>query len=51
MELILINEKKLKIMLTPEDMREYEIDCDSVDYARTETRRAFWTRGRFSCHT
>jgi negative regulator of genetic competence, sporulation and motility len=43
MELILINEKKLKIMLTPEDMREYEIDCDSVDYARTETRRAFWS--------
>ena len=43
MELILINEKKLKIMLTPEDMREYEIDCESVDYARAETRRAFWS--------
>ena len=43
MELILINEKKLKIMLTPEDMREYEIDCESVDYGKTETRRAFWS--------
>ena len=43
MELILINEKKLKIMLSPEDMREYEIDCDSVDYDKTETRRAFWS--------
>ena len=43
MELILINEKKLKIMLSPEDMREYEIDPDSVDYDKTETRRAFWS--------
>ena len=43
MELIKISPTKLKIMLTPEDMREYEIDCESVDYARTETRRAFWS--------
>ena len=43
MELILINEKKLKIMLSPEDMKEYEIDPESVDYDRTETRRAFWS--------
>ena len=43
MELILINEKKLKIMLSPEDMLEYEIDCESVDYDKTETRRAFWS--------
>lgn len=43
MELILISESKLKIMLSPDDMREYEIDCKSVDYASTETRRAFWS--------
>ena len=43
MELILINEKKLKIMLSPDDMKEYEIDCESVDYDKTETRRAFWS--------
>ncbi len=42
MELILISDKKLKIMLSPEDMREYELDCESVDYDNTETRRAFW---------
>ena len=42
MELILINDKKLKIMLTPEDMKEYELDCETVDYTQTETRRAFW---------
>ena len=43
MELILINEKKLKIMLSLEDMKEYEIDPDSVDYDKTETRKAFWS--------
>ena len=43
MELILINDKKLKIMLTPEDMKEYELDCETVDYTQTETRRAFWS--------
>jgi negative regulator of genetic competence, sporulation and motility len=43
MELILINESKLKIMLSPDDMKEYEIDCQSVDYKSTETRRAFWS--------
>ena len=42
MELILINNGKLKIMLTEEDMREYELDCDMADYDNTETRRAFW---------
>ena len=43
MELILINERKLKITLSESDMKEYDIDCDSVDYSRTETRRAFWS--------
>ena len=42
MELILINDSKLKIMLTPADMKEYDISCESVDYRQTETRRAFW---------
>ncbi len=43
MELILINNCKLKIMLSPDDMKEYDLSCDSVDYANTETRRAFWS--------
>ncbi len=42
MELILINDKKLKIMLSPEDVAEFELDCESADYDKTETRRAFW---------
>lgn len=42
MELILINSGKLKIMLSEEDMLEYELNCDAADYDTTETRRAFW---------
>ncbi len=43
MELILINDTKLKIMLTREDMTRYDLDCESADYDNTETRRAFWS--------
>ncbi len=43
MELILISNSKLKIMLSPDDMREHRLCCDSVDYCNTETRRAFWS--------
>ena len=43
MELILINDTKLKIMLTREDMTRYDLDCASADYDSTETRRAFWS--------
>ena len=42
MELILINESKLKVMLTAADMSRYAITCDTIDYDNTETRRAFW---------
>lgn len=42
MELLLINENKLKITLSPLDMRDYDLDCDTADYSKTETRRAFW---------
>ena len=43
MELILINNSKLKIMLTSEDMIKYDLDCNSASYDNTETRRAFWS--------
>lgn len=42
MELILINESKLKVMLTAADMCRYSITCDTINYDNTETRRAFW---------
>lgn len=42
MELILINDIKLKIMLSPEDMISYDLNNSNIDYKNTETRRAFW---------
>ena len=42
MELLRINEKKLKVILTEEDMDRYRLDQDTMDYDTTETRSAFW---------
>lgn len=43
MELILISENKLKITLSECDLRQYDLDCNTIDYDNTETRRAFWS--------
>lgn len=43
MDMILINENKLKIMMSQSDMSEFELNCDSIDYDNTETRRALWS--------
>lgn len=43
MELILINSSKLKIMLTGDEMKKYELDIDTIDYDTTATRKAFWS--------
>lgn len=42
MEIILINESKLKIMLEKEDLYEFEISAEELDYSNTETKRMFW---------
>lgn len=42
MELILINDSKLKVMLTESDLASLSLTCDTIDYDNTETRRAFW---------
>ena len=42
MELIVINENKLKITLSEGDMKQYSLDCNTIDYDNTETRKAFW---------
>ena len=42
MELILISESKLKVMLTADDMRRYNLDCDTMDSDAAPSRRAFW---------
>ena len=41
MELIRINDKKLKIMLTSSDMKNYELDAQKLSCGTEETRRAF----------
>ena len=41
MDLIKINDNKLKIMLTPGDMQCYALKADELDGARIETRQAF----------
>ncbi|MBQ4121229.1 MAG: adaptor protein MecA [Clostridia bacterium] len=42
MELIPISDEKLKIMLSREDLAAWHLDCESMDYDTTETRRALW---------
>lgn len=41
MEWIRISSNKLKIMLTAEDARRYELNCESADYADAISRTAF----------
>lgn len=43
MELLRINDKKLKILLTKEDMTAYSLTAETLDYNNTETKRAFWS--------
>lgn len=42
MEYLRINENKLKITLTQEELRFYGMDLADLSYSSTETRRAFW---------
>ena len=42
MDFLVVSDSKLKIMMSREDMREYEIDGDNIDYDNPKTRRAFW---------
>ena len=42
MELLPINEQKIKIMLSHEDLAAWQLSPDTIDYNTTETRRAFW---------
>ena len=42
MEFILINDNKIKVMLTEEDLQEFEIEADELDYSNTDTKKMFW---------
>ena len=41
-EYLIINDNKLKIMMTGEDMTSYGIDPENSDYENPQVRRAFW---------
>ena len=42
MEFILINESKLKIMISKSELEEFDICTDELDYSNSETKRIFW---------
>lgn len=42
MEILMISESKLKVMLTSDDLVQFSLSADTLDYGNTETRRMFW---------
>lgn len=42
MEFILIGEDKIKVIMSEEDLEEFELSAEELDYANTETKRMFW---------
>ena len=42
MEMLIIGEGKLKIMLSSEDLEEFGLCADELDYSNTDTKRMFW---------
>ncbi|MBP3436533.1 MAG: adaptor protein MecA [Clostridia bacterium] len=42
MEIIRINDNKLKVILTEQDMTDYALSTEELNYDNTETRRALW---------
>ena len=51
MELLMINESKLKIMMTKEDLGEFDLCADELDYCNTETKRMLWDLLNRAKHT
>ena len=51
MELLMINESKLKIMMTKEDLAEFDLCADELDYCNTETKRMLWDLLNRAKHT
>ena len=42
MEIIMISSSKLKVMLGADDLRQFELNADQLDYSNTDTKRMFW---------
>jgi len=43
MELLKISESALKVSLSREDMEQYDIEFDALDYSNVQTRRIIWS--------
>lgn len=43
MDFIKLGSDRMKITLSRDDMDEYSVNCESLDYGDTGTRRAFWS--------
>ena len=42
MDFLVVSDSKLKIMMNREDMKEYDIDGDNIDYDDPKIKRSFW---------
>ena len=42
MDIIVINDSKLKVMLTKNDLSEFSLDTATLDYTNSETKKMFW---------
>ena len=42
MDFLVVSDSKLKIMMSREDMKKDDIDCENVDYDNPKVRRSFW---------
>ena len=42
MDFLVVSDSKLKIMMSRDDMLEYDIDGDDIDYDDPKTRKTFW---------
>lgn len=42
MDFLVVSDSKLKIMMSQEDMKKYEIDGENIDYDNPKVRRSFW---------
>ena len=42
MELIIINDFKLKVTLTGDELLDFSLDADTLDYSNAETKKMFW---------
>lgn len=42
MDFLVVSDSKLKIMMSREEMKKYDIDNENIDYDDPKTRRSFW---------